>query len=136
MSARRIRERVKKLEVALPSPPAKEDKLIGFLRNLRILAVAYYLGDPQPNEAIIQAYERALGVEELASLLNTSPETVMQRDALAFDRLLEKFGVSRTDDWDKLVYALVRMADGFCEHYRETLEGYAHQYGVELPLRA
>jgi hypothetical protein len=121
MSTRRVQARVKKLEVALPPRPAKEDKLIGFLRKLRVLAIAYYLGDPQPNEAIIQA---------------TSPETVMQRDALAFDRLLEKFGVSRTDDWDKLVYAFARMVDGFCEHYKETLKEYAHQYAVELPLRA
>jgi hypothetical protein len=136
MSTRRVQARVKKLEVALPPRPAKEDKLIGFLRKLRVLAIAYYLGDPQPNEAIIQANERALGAEELSSLLNTSPETVMQRDALAFDRLLEKFGVSRTDDWDKLVYAFARMVDGFCEHYRETLKEYAHQYAVELPLRA
>jgi hypothetical protein len=136
MSTRRVQARVKKLEVALPPRPAKEDKLIGFLRKLRLLAIAYYLGDPQPNEAIIQAYERALGVEELSSLLNTSPETVMQRDALAFDRLLEKFGVSLTDDWDKLVYTFARMVDGFCEHYRETLKGYAHEYAVQLPLRA
>jgi hypothetical protein len=133
MSTRRIRERIKKLEVALPSPPAKEDKLISFLRMVRVLAIAYYLGDPQPNEAIVQAYERALGVE---SFLRTPFDIIQQQDALAFDRLLEKFGVSRTDDWDKLVHAFSRMSEGFCERYRETLKTYADQYAVDWPLLA
>ena len=51
MRTRDIRTRLKKLEARLPPRPTKEDNVIGFLRWLRILAIGYYLGNPQPNEA-------------------------------------------------------------------------------------
>jgi hypothetical protein len=130
MSTRRIQDRLKKLEAALPPRPTKQDKVAAFFGKLRGLAIAYYLGDPQLNEAIIQAYERALGIGRLR---DTSPAMTSERDAVAFDRLLEKFGASRSDDWDTLIDAFKRMANGFSEGYKDVLEGAAREFGIEWP---
>lgn len=134
MSTRRNQNRLKVLEAAHPPRPKENDKLVGFLHKLRFLANAHYLGNPQPNKSIMQAYERALGVERIALLFKTSPETITQHEFMAWERLLEIFGVSRSDDWDRLADAFLRMADGFCERYRQALESCAQEYAVVLPL--
>jgi hypothetical protein len=131
MKMRNIHARLKKLEARIPPPPpTAEDKVFDLFRRLRILAVGYYLGNPQPNEALAAAYARALGL----SSLETSFATITQQDALAFDQLLAKFGVSRRHDWDTLIDAFKRMAEGFSEPYKEHMRRYAHELGIEWPF--
>jgi hypothetical protein len=126
MRTRHIRARLKKLEARLPRRPAEQDRKIAFLCWLLILATAYYLGDPQPNEPINHAHGRALGVEEAGSLLTSY--------AQAHDRLGAKFGVSRNDGWDRRIDAFNRMAAGFSDRYKEALEERAREYGIKWPL--
>ena len=62
--SRRLLDRLRKLEAALAPHRSKKDEVISFFRWLSLLAIAYYLGDPQPDEPIIHAYKRALGIED------------------------------------------------------------------------
>jgi HAMP domain-containing protein len=86
-----------------------------------MLAISYYLGDPQTDEPPIAAYARALGFDGPAQLLKTPAEMISQREFPAFDRLLAQFGVSRNDEWDALANAFERMTDGLSEHYKQIL---------------
>ena len=92
-----------------------------YLYRIRMLAISYYLGDPQTDEPPIAAYARALGFDGPAQLLKTPPEMISQREFPAFDRLLAQFGVSRNDEWDALANAFERMTDGLSEHYKQIL---------------
>ena len=108
--------------------------MIGFLHWLRILAIGYYLGNSQPNEALVVAYARALEFESSSQLFKASPATIAEREAPEFDRLLAKFRVSRDDSWVTLIDAFKRMVDGFSERYKEVLHEHAREYGIEWPL--
>ena len=88
-----------------------------------MLAIGYYLGDPQTDEPPIAAYARALGFDGPAQLLKTPPEMIiLQREFPAFHRLLAQFGVSRNDRVaDALANAFERMTDGLSEHYKQIV---------------
>lgn len=126
MRTRHLQARLKKLEARLPRRSAEQDRKIAFLGWLLILAIGYYLGDPQPNEPINRAYARALGIEEGGSLLTSYPQ--------AQDRLWAKFGVSRNDGWDRRIDALKRIVAGFSDRYKEALEKHARECGSKWPL--
>ena len=140
MRIRSIHARLKKLEARVPPPPpTKEQKLSVFYLYLRLLAVGYYLGNPQPDDMPYAACARAFGVEgvdNLFSLFKASPKTMIQHEA--FDRLLAKFGVSWSDGSDTLSDTLIdahkRMADGFSERYKKYLRWYAQELGIEWPF--
>jgi hypothetical protein len=53
---------------------------------------------------------------------------------LAFDRLLAKFGVSRSDDWEMLIDAFTRMADDFSGRYKEVFAEHERQYRMALGI--
>jgi hypothetical protein len=123
--SRRLLDRLRKLEAALPPHRSKKDEVISFFRWLSLLAIAYYLGDSQPDEPIIHAYKRALGIEDYSL---TPFDTIKQHHGLAFDRLLAKFGVSRSDDWEMLIDAFTGMADDFSGRYKEVFAEHERQY--------
>jgi hypothetical protein len=135
MTMRSIQARLKQLEARIPPPPsAKELKLMRFYIYLQILAVGYYLGNPQPNEPLDAACGRAFGVENFSSLLKGSSETFMQHLPPAFARLLAKFEPSRSDDPGLPIDAYKRMADGFPDRYKERLREFARELGIEWPF--
>jgi hypothetical protein len=139
MKTRQLQARLKKLEARLPPPPpTKEEKLMQFYGYLQYLAIGYYLGNPQPyDRSDTAAFARALGFEHVENYYHfqhTSPETIEQRWAPAVDRLLAKFGLSRSDDKDTVRDAYKRMAEGFSEPYKELLRWGARHLGIEWPF--
>ena len=71
-----IKKRLQKLEKQIPQRPTAETKINGVLRFL-VLAVAYYLGDPQPDEAPMSAFMRALSYPDsyrFENALNNLPD--------------------------------------------------------------
>jgi hypothetical protein len=84
------------------------------------------LGDPNPREAPITAYARALGYEpaEFLKILKLiasggKDPDYDQKYALANRKLFAKFGVDLdTSSWKETVEALKRMDAGLSEYYR------------------
>jgi hypothetical protein len=86
-----------------------------------MFAMAYYLGDPRPEEAPITAYGRALGYpnsHEFQKAWDANDPDLYERDRLARIKLLAKFGVSREHESEEIVEALERMEAGLPEQYK------------------
>jgi hypothetical protein len=132
ITTRELHKRLRKLESSRPrhSPElTEEEKHLKYARDLVWYAVAQYLGDPNPKEAPITAYARALGYEhreflKILKLIASGGEDpdYDQKYALANRKLFAKFGVDLpTSNWKKTVEALKRMDAGLSENYRERL---------------
>jgi hypothetical protein len=125
-----------------------------FCLHLQLLAETRFAPDPRlaPGQFID---ENGGGPGVRLSLLKTSPAMFMQHLALAFDRVLAKFGISERYDlneqisafrrmpggppygfrpWDMLIPAFKRMADGLSEPDKERLRRYARELGIEWPF--
>jgi hypothetical protein len=86
-----------------------------------MFAMAYYLGDPGPDEAPITAYGRALGYpnsHEFRKAWDGNDPDLYARDRLARIKLLEKFGVSLEHEWEEIIEAVKRMEAGLPEQYK------------------
>jgi hypothetical protein len=129
---RELHKRLRKLESRIPrhSPElTEEEKSLEYARRLVWFAVAQYLGDPNPREAPITAYARALGYEhrEFLKILKLIESGGKDPDydekyALANRKLFAKFGVDLdTSGWKETVEALKRMDAGLSEDYRRRL---------------
>jgi hypothetical protein len=118
---RDIRRRLEKLESQVPQQPTEQEKIALLL----ILAVAYYLGDPAPNESVAEAYARALGYRpgslEFRNAFEGNDAAFCEKDRLARIKLLEKFGVSWGHEWDAIVDAFELMEAGLSESYKQRL---------------
>jgi hypothetical protein len=118
---RDIERRLRKLESQVPPQPTEEEKTSGRLQWFLICAVAYYLGDPTPQEAPVEAYMRALGYpnpHEFRKAWDANDPDVHERDRLARIKLLEKFGVSWEHEWEEIIEAFERMEAGLPERYK------------------
>jgi hypothetical protein len=135
---RELHKRLRKLESSRPryKPElTEEEKGLKYARLIIPFAVAQYLGDPNPREAPIIAYARALGYEprefeEILKLIRSGGKDpdYDQKTALAKRKLFAKFGVDldtsdwiETVNWKETVEALERMDAGLSEDYRERL---------------
>ena len=120
---RDIRRRLQKLESQVPPQRSQSKKTIEGLHWLFRFGVAYYLGDPTPEESVAEAYARALGYPnsyEFKKALKASDSDLDERMYLANTRLLEKFGIGWEErNWDAMEAALTRMIDGFSEFYAQ-----------------
>jgi hypothetical protein len=132
ITTRELHKRLRKLESSIPrhSPElTEEEKSLKYARLLIWFAVAQYLGDPNPREAPITAYARALGYEpaeflKILKLIESGGKDpdYDQKYALANRKLFAKFGVDLdTSGWKKTVEALKRMDAGLSEYYRSRL---------------
>jgi hypothetical protein len=83
------------------------------------------------NSARLTELNDRMEFERSLQFFKASPATIAERQAPAFDRLLAKFGVSRNDDWDTLIAAFKRMADGLSERYKEVLQKHARECEIE-----
>jgi hypothetical protein len=131
ITTRELHKRLRKLESSIPrhSPePTEEEKRLKYARLLIWFAVAQYLGDPNPREAPITAYARALGYEpaeflKILKLIESGGKDpdYDQKYALANRKLFAKFGVDLDSDGKETVEALKRMDAGLSENYRSRL---------------
>jgi hypothetical protein len=137
MSTHQIQTRLRKLEARIQSRPLKPNNLISFLRWLWIISLMYYLGQPEPDEAIPSAYAlrcaraRALNFESYEDYQNASEETLDAHLGRAVNQLLAKFGVTLNDNVDRLVEAGKQMLAGLSEPYKEQLQKAVRYDGVE-----
>ena len=118
---RDIRRRLEKLESQVPRQPTALDEQLMRLQQFLRLAVAFYLGDPGPQEAPAAAYARALGYRrayEFRKALDANDADLDERMRLAHTKLLAKFGVSREHKSEEIAEALERMEAGLSESYK------------------
>ena len=121
---RDIRRRLEKLESQLPRQETAQERAITWSHDVLLLGVAHYLGDPDPEESVFDAYMRVLGYPhsfEFRNALEANDEDFNRRRLEAIDKLLAKFGVSRTDKWETFVDTLGLIKDGLSERYKEIL---------------
>ena len=98
---RELQKRLRKLESRRPREQTKDEGIRRSLESLLVHAIGYYLGDPNPREAPIAAYARALGYEH-GELLRVLKEITSghrdpnynERHGLAIRRLFSKFDVN------------------------------------------
>ncbi len=123
---RDIQRRLQKLESQVPPQPTEHDKGVEGLHRLLRYAVAYYLGDPTPEESIAEAYLRALGYPKsyaFQKACDADDEDLHGRIRLANIKLLAKFGVSWEHDSEQIGDAFKRMEDGLPEFYKSAVGG-------------
>jgi hypothetical protein len=121
---RNIVKRIQKLESRIPPQLTDEQERTNFVSLFITLAIAHYLGDPLPNESVMDAYSRALGyacLSECFEAMRTEDLNFYERDRLARMRLFAKFSVSPRDKWAAVCEAFERMANGLSERYREVM---------------
>jgi hypothetical protein len=132
---RDLDKRLRKLESRLPPEESAEERAARNLESFLITTIAYYLGDPKPNEPLDQGYQRALGYkydrEFLNGLKHKDPD-YEHRFVDAKRRLFMKFGVDLstaddTADEGEFREALRRMYAGLPESRKE---------GVPIPKSA
>jgi hypothetical protein len=91
------------------------------LQLFLVFAIAYYLGDPSPEESPAQAYTRALGYPnsyESKKALGANDPDLQERMRMANSKLLEKFGVSSEPQAEEITEAFQRMEAGLPEQYK------------------
>src|SRR5262245_16683020 len=118
---RDIERRLQKLESQLPRQPTEQERAMASLQRFLFFAVAYYLGDPTPEEAPIDGYMRALGYShsyEFRKAWDANDADLQERVRLAKGKLLEKFGVSREHKSEEISEAFQRMEAGLPERYK------------------
>ncbi len=121
---RDIQRRLQHLESQVPRQPTEKEKFAQLHNRFLTYTVAFYLGDPAPEESIANAYRRALGYSssyDFVQALDAKDSDLKERIRQANRKLLAKFGVSwEEDEWDAIVAAYKRMEAGFSEFYRNT----------------
>jgi hypothetical protein len=118
---RNLQRRLQKLESQVPRQPTGQERDVQSLQNFLVFAMAYYLGDPGPEEAPITAYGRALGYpnsHEFRKAWDGKDPDFQERVRLANTKLLEKFSVSLKPERGEIVDAFERMEAGFPEPYK------------------
>src|SRR5262249_37036850 len=118
---RDIERRLQKLESQVPRQPTEQERAMASLQRFLFFAVAYYLGDPTPEEAPIDGYMRALGYphrNEFRKAWDANDPDLYARDRLARIKLLEKFGVSWDHKSEEISEAFQRMEAGLPERYK------------------
>ena len=133
---RSILNRLQKLKFSIELRIAREEsRKSRYLARFTYLAIAYYLGDPRPDEAPGEAYARALGYADWMELglQGEKAPTRWERSLRAEKQLLAKFGVSGNEISDE---ALERMKNGLSELYRRALAEIDRQYHALKPVRS
>jgi hypothetical protein len=121
---RDIERRLRKLESQVlrqPTEQEKQEKIVQSCQKFLVCAVAYYLGDPTPEGAPIEAYGRALGYpnpHEFRKAWDANDPDLYERDRLARIKLLAKFGVSWEHEREEISEAFKRMEAGLPEQYK------------------
>ena len=128
---RDLDKRLRKLESRPPPEESEEERAARKLESFLMTTIAYYLGDPKPNEPLVDGYQRALGYgydsEFVDGLKHKGPD-YEHRFVDAKRRLFMKFGVDlSTADDGEFREALRRMYAGLPESRKE---------GVPIPKSA
>jgi hypothetical protein len=122
-------KRLRQLEAELAWQPTEVQKLLSYYGMLKNFSIAYYLGDPRPEEAHCTAFARALGYESWSEILSLArtPEFA-EKYRRAVHALFAKFGVNidegRVEDdehWFAIGEAYERMKAGLPESWRAGL---------------
>ena len=123
---RDLGRRVRKLESTLPPLLTPE---VSRMFGLLWFAVAYYFGDPSPDEEPFAAYVRALGYANESELNNAMVHNyrdLSNRAYSAEDKICAKFGIHipslENSDSEKLFEALKRMEAGLPRSYKDQLK--------------
>ena len=126
-----LERRLRRLESLLP-PLLTEN--VSWTSGLLWFAIAYYLGNPAPNEKPFAAFARALGYaneSELNAAIEKNHRDLSIRLHSAEDRVYARFGIyvsslkdrEELDDTDKARFwkSLKRMEDGLPRSYKKQL---------------
>jgi hypothetical protein len=120
---RDLDKRLRKLESRLPPEESEEERAARKLESFLMTTIAYYLGDPKPNEPLVDGYQRALGYKydrEFVDGLKHKGPDYEHRFVGAKRRLFMKFGVDlSTADDGEFREALRRMYAGLPESRRQ-----------------
>ena len=123
---RDLQRRVRKLESILPPMLNGE---VSWMFGVLWFAVAYYLGNPSPDDKPIAAYARALGYAnefDLNSAMEKNDRDLSNRVYRAEDKVYAKFGIHteslEDSDSKKLAIAIVRMEIGLPQSYKNELK--------------
>jgi hypothetical protein len=123
---RDLERRVRKLESTLPPLLTPE---VSWIFGLLWFAVAYYFGDPSPDEEPFAGYVRALGYANESELNNAMVHNyrdLSNRAYSAEDKICAKFGIHipslENCDSEKLFEALKRMEAGLPRSYKDQLK--------------
>jgi hypothetical protein len=123
--------RLQKLETQIPPQPTAKDKHAAYCTQVIIFGIAFYLGNPSPDEAYPIAYARGLGYPTFLEFRNAADmkiSSLREKHASAAWKLMAKFGVSQTAEGEAIIKALERIEGGLSESYKTLL----HQRGGEL----
>jgi hypothetical protein len=63
---RNLQRRLQKLESQVPRQPTGQERIVQYCQNFLMWAVAYYLGNPTPEGAPIEALRAGTGISKLA----------------------------------------------------------------------
>jgi hypothetical protein len=121
---RNIIPRLKKLESLVPRMQTDQERIGANYSCFLWVNVAFYLGNPSPDEAPATAHARALGYAdgyEYRMALEGNDPTLNERYAQANTRLFAKFGSSPDDRSKAFGGALERMEAGLTEKYKKLL---------------
>jgi hypothetical protein len=124
---RDIEQRLEKLERRIPQAPTEKEKTERQMEYFKVLAIAFYLGDPTPEGSIAEALMRALGYPnwyEFKKALEGKDPDLGERMNSAYKKLWAKFGVGviREHKWDAIEDALRRMEEGLPDYYKDCLK--------------
>jgi hypothetical protein len=121
-------KRLRQLEAELAWQPTAVRELLSYIGLLKNFSIAYYLGDPRPDEAHCTAFWRALGYEDglpLNILSLGRPPGFDEKYRRAVRALFAKFGVNidedRGEDDVAIGEAFKRMEAGLPESWRVGL---------------
>ena len=124
---RDIEQRLEKLERRIPQEPTEKEKLDRWLGHLKLLAIAFYLGDPTPEGSIAEAFCRAVGYPngyEFKKALEGKDPDLEERLNSAQKKLFAKFGINLEGKWDAIEDAFKRMEEGLPDYYKKCIREY------------
>jgi hypothetical protein len=132
---RKIRSRLEKLGSQVPPQVDPLETELKLMQVFLKVCVAFYLGDPQRDESLVQAHARALGYKHSREYC----EAVEARDPDYWDRVnstnnivMAKFGVAFKHDFiynfDKVLEAFERMERAFPSPLRGSGMIFARPY--------
>ena len=120
---RNLRRRLEFIESKIPRQPTEQEKLHAWLSQFMVYAIAFYLGEPKPEESIMDAYMRALGYGhsfEYLKACKAENSDLIERVRVARAKVFAKFGIDDMSTCDSRAFAdaAKRIKAGFSDLYK------------------